>query len=234
MAGFTWPDGSKGHSISWATELAHRAAAQAQRQQAANQAKQNATGLQPSGAPIKGVPRPGGTVPGAAGQAVAAAAGSSTSPMGTTPAALPVNPALDAIIGSIISGRESTISGLEAQKPQVLADYGYKASGYDSAGNPLGLSFDASNPYSRAALLKRNYDQQQTGTVNSMASRGQLYSGALQNAKASNEHGYNVADNALIQALTRLLVGIAGREQSTRTGAETQIAQARGQSMPTT
>jgi hypothetical protein len=38
---------------------------------------------------------------------------------------------------------------------------------------------EASNPFSKAALLVRNYKQQQNRTTNSLASQGQLYSGAM-------------------------------------------------------
>lgn len=47
---------------------------------------------------------------------------------------------------------------------------------------------DVSNPNSRAALLKRTYQQATRGNTNSYAARGQLYSGALQNAQ--NETGF--------------------------------------------
>lgn len=55
----------------------------------------------------------------------------------------------------------------------------------------------ASNPYSRAALLQRSYDQNQRATTNTMAARGQLYSGATQNAADLNAGNYSSAYDAL-------------------------------------
>lgn len=226
MPGYTWPDGSSGHSISWATELAHRAAKRTQPATGAGFSGLPAIvaasnpAFQANGAPAKGLP-----------PAQVAATGGTTD---RTPGAQPPDPVLEGMIGALGRRRDETISGLEAQKPQALASYGYTASGYDSSGAPTGLAFDPNNPFSQAALAKRNYDQRQTGTTNSMAARGQLYSGALTSAKAGNELGYQQTTDALQKALTRLLVGIARGEGAARTDYETGVAQARGQRMPTT
>jgi hypothetical protein len=70
---------------------------------------------------------------------------------------------------------------------RVQRDFGYGANG----------QVDPSNPYSRAALLERNFSQQQAGDTNSFASQGQLYSGALQNQKNQTTFGYLQGNNAL-------------------------------------
>lgn len=138
---------------------------------------------------------------------------------------LPLDPTYDATIGGLQRKRDTTISQLEGQKPRVLADYGYTASGYDSSGAPTGLAFDPNNPFSRAALAKRTYDQTQSGTTNSMAARGQLYSGAREQATAGNEFNYQQGTDALLKALTSSLVGI----QSGKTNAGVDFELGAGQ-----
>lgn len=77
--------------------------------------------------------------------------------------------------------------------------------GYDDQERQLGISYGlgnmggsfASNPYSRAALLQRSYDQNQLRTQNSMAAAGQLYSGATQSARNFNRFNYGQAGDAL-------------------------------------
>lgn len=147
-------------------------------------------------------------------------------PAATQPAQPPVNPALDGLIAGIDKDRDTTVGQLEARRPQVLADYGYKATGYGSDGAALGLTFDASNPFSKAALLLRNYNQQQAGTKNSMAARGQLFSGAFLRGKRENEFGYQRGDDAIKKALTGALVGIGSGIASAKSGAETRKSQA--------
>jgi hypothetical protein len=141
---------------------------------------------------------------------------------------LPIDPTYEATIGGLQRKRDDTVSQYEAQKPKVLADYGYTASGYDSSGAPTGLAFDPNNPFSRAALAKRTYDQTQAGTTNSMAARGQLYSGAREQATAGNEFQYQQGTDALLKALTSSLVGIQSGETNAKTDYELGAGSAYG------
>lgn len=50
---------------------------------------------------------------------------------------------------------------------------------------------DKSNPYSRAAMLQRQYQQNRNQTLNSYASQGQLYSGSLSNARNLDRYNYD-------------------------------------------
>lgn len=70
---------------------------------------------------------------------------------------------------------------------RIQRDFGYGANG----------QVDPNNPYSRAALLERNFAASQRGDTNSYAAQGQLYSGALQNKKNSTTFGYLSDSNAL-------------------------------------
>lgn len=72
-------------------------------------------------------------------------------------------------------------------RSRINRDFGYNAAG----------GVDPSNPYSRAALLERNFKQQQAGDTNSFADQGHLYSGALQNQKNETTFGYLSDRNTL-------------------------------------
>lgn len=71
------------------------------------------------------------------------------------------------------------------------AEAGYQTgrTAYSTGYNADG-SRNASNPYSQAQLLQDNFHRSQTGTNNSMAAAGQLYSGARLNAQGRNDRLY--------------------------------------------
>lgn len=64
--------------------------------------------------------------------------------------------------------------------------------GYNADG-----SLNTANPYSQAQLLQDSYRRSVTGTHNSMAAQGQLYSGARNNAQARNDRVYAEGSSAL-------------------------------------
>ena len=149
----------------------------------------------------------------------------------TAPAQRPVDPIYDQTIGGLQKRRDDTLAGLTQQKVGTLADYGYGATFDPTSGDVTGLSFDPANPFSRAALLRRNYQQAKTGTANSLASRGQLYSGAMANAQNANDFGYLQGENSLQGALTQTLIGIAQRGRGAGTDYELGGAQAGAESV---
>jgi hypothetical protein len=65
----------------------------------------------------------------------------------------------------------------------------------------------ASNPFSKAALLVRNYQQQRGRTTNGYAAQGQLYSGAIQNQRGQDTFGYQQGQDTLQKALQEYLTG---------------------------
>lgn len=106
-----------------------------------------------------------------------------TNPTTTSPTAAPweTDPVYQ---GQLAVGRQrlsSTLAALDNEQTTGLTRFGFTPDG----------QIDASNPFSQAALLKRNYDQSVRGTTNSMAARGQLYSGALQRQQRENRFGYD-------------------------------------------
>jgi hypothetical protein len=110
------------------------------------------------------------------------------------PVAMPVDPNFGANVNAAQRNLDTTLQEDAAQRAQLGGTYGF---GLDASGNVVD---DHSNPYSRAAALQTAYDNSVRGTNNSMAARGQLYSGALQNAQNWNAHQNLASRDALIRA----------------------------------
>jgi len=68
-------------------------------------------------------------------------------------------------------------------------------------------TIDTTNPFSKAALLQRNYMQQKEGTTNSYANQGQLYSGALLNQRSNQQFGFEQGQDSLQKQLQQILLG---------------------------
>lgn len=135
----------------------------------------------------------------------------------------PIDPVYDAQVGAAQRTRNDTVAGLANARSRGLANYGYTAS-FDQAGTPTNLTFDPSNPFSQAALLKRSYDQQRSGNVNGYAAQGQLYSGALQNAAANTNFKQGAAEDGLQKALIDFLAGNASGVQTANNNYDTNVA----------
>ena len=82
--------------------------------------------------------------------------------------------------------------------------------GYNADG-----SLNASNPYSQAMLMQNEYKRGVTGTNNSMAAQGQLYSGARLNAQAGNDRRYAEGSSALRDQARQTYHGIDYSQLST-------------------
>lgn len=82
---------------------------------------------------------------------------------------------------------QNAITGVESQRRELGINYGL---------GEMGGSV-VSNPYSRAALLQKSYDQNQRRTQNAMAAAGQLYSGSTQNARNFNTGNYSQGRDSL-------------------------------------
>jgi hypothetical protein len=142
---------------------------------------------------------------------------------------LPPDPNFDATIASSQAGHDINAADLARQRQQALLDYGYTQ---DAAGN---LTFDQNNAFSRSAIMKRQYDQAQAGNTNSYAARGQLYSGALQNAQNESGFQYQAATDSQRKALLAFLANntSAGFQNDLAlTTAQAQAAAARLQAAP--
>lgn len=106
-------------------------------------------------------------------------------------------------------------------------DYQYhniaQQTGYDSSGNLITSGGDL-NPYAQAALLKRNYDASVRGTTNNYAAQGQLYSGAIKNAQATNDFNYGASSDQLQRSAASQYHGQDMNVQNTADAGISQLA----------
>lgn len=91
------------------------------------------------------------------------------------PTPLPFNARADNAIADAGRNYAFGTANIDAQRQRTEQSYGFT---------------DPTNPFSQAALLQRSYQQQQTGTLNSMARQGQLYSGAMSNARYNDSFNF--------------------------------------------
>ncbi len=72
---------------------------------------------------------------------------------------------------------------------------------------------DTSNPFNLAAMMQKAYQQNQAGTTNRLASRGQLYSGSLQRASTENKFQFSRQKDEAKRAYDRAKFDIGQRKQ---------------------
>jgi hypothetical protein len=149
---------------------------------------------------------PPASIPGIAGPTTPGAPGSlPPGPQGPQP--LPVDPIYDDDAAGLLNRRTSDEAGITGARTRGLSEYGFTETNVDPATGVGTLAFDPNNPFSRASLLKRNYDISRTGTGNRMASGGQLYAGAYQTAQDSLNRGQLGAEDTLQKSLIGFLSG---------------------------
>lgn len=131
---------------------------------------------------------------------------------------------------SAITQGLSNLGGYLNQGAQGLgSDYGVSGGGdvtnFDPAHPPafsIADNVDVTNPFSRAALLKRAHNQNQAGNTNSMAAAGQLYSGALQNAQNNEGFQYQGGKDSLLKDFASKYGDLYGQWSAGQTTATNQ------------
>ncbi len=144
------------------------------------------------------------------------APGSASAAAGPAPAAAP--PPYDPYASPIYTGGVNqaklqygqTVGAIEKNLGQSALDYGATLT-RDAQNNVTGANIDYStidvtNPFSKAALLQRNYTQQKERDTNSYANQGQLYSGALLNQRGGTQFGYEQNQDSLQKALQQIIL----------------------------
>ena len=119
------------------------------------------------------------------------------------------NPYFQGVWNTAEKNYANTVTHLTDNENQTALDYGATLT-RDANNNVTGSKLDysgVSSPFSKAALLQRNYDQQREGTTNSMAARGQLYSGSLLNRRGNEQFGFEQGQDSLQKQLASILLG---------------------------
>lgn len=117
----------------------------------------------------------------------------------------------------------------DQQRANALADYRGSDGSVDererAAQQEYGVD-DQSNPFSRQAMLRRSYDRSRLGNVTSMASQGQLYSGALQRQQDDIRSGFARDTDQLMRGYQGVLRGFADERLRARREYEDRMADA--------
>lgn len=138
--------------------------------------------------------RPGPLIGRQQGPAVQLRPGHKPKPVGPRPGApkpataapvQPYDPAYQAYVAQ--QNRDFGISDANAA-------YNIGQEAYNTGFNQNG-TLNESNPYSEAALLKENFNRATSGTLNSYANQGQLYSGAYGRMQGENSRQYSIGYN---------------------------------------
>lgn len=147
-----------------------------------------------------GIRLPGTAQPG--GAAVSTTA-TSTQPAGGS--SLPLDPILEADIGAAHRTHDRTTQELAAERGGLGDTYGF---GVTASGS---VYDDPTNPYSRAIVMQLLHDRQAAAAGNSMAARGQLYSGAYQTQQDTLASNKSRDRDALIREFLAANGGITRR-----------------------
>jgi len=162
----------------------------------------------------------GGGAAAAPGASGAAAPGAAPSPYNYSN--LPPDPVYDADEAAARRTRDTTITDLGAERSRTNLDYGFT----EGVGGTL--AYDPTNPFSKASVLKKNYDIDRRSKAQSMAAGGNLYSGAFQNAQDAVNRGELQGSTALTSSLGRWLAGNTVDVANARTAYDTSVATAAG------
>lgn len=155
-----------------------------------------------------------GSVPGTTSYGATPAVPATAPPSPVKPP--PFDPQFEGQVGLNTRTYNDTITGLGQEESGTLRAYGLD---------------DTSDPFSRAALLRQAYQQRARGAGNAMAARGQLYSGAYQNAQNSAATGFAEGTDALRKSQNSVLESIVRRRATARTNLDQGNLDASGEAI---
>lgn len=131
-------------------------------------------------------------------------------------------------IGTANKQKETTLANLGTQRTLAATDYGYNPT-YDEHGLVKSLAVDPNNPYSKAALLTKSYQDNLRRNQGSFASRGQLYAGSLGVAQSLEDQNFSQGSNSLTNAFIRFIATNQGQINQANTDWTGAIARAEGE-----
>lgn len=196
MATYSWPDGSKNHTISWTQHLQNKGITRTTGPEGTTYINQAA---------LKGV--------------LGNAPATPPTPDGNAAAAASSNPGFEAMFNADTNANTTSykndIAGYQYGENQAGSDYGFQiqrdpTTGYVNTDASL-AAVDPNNPFSKMALLSRSYQQEQSGNLNSYAAQGQHNSGAynrqVANAQFNNEQGKDTLKKAFADVVNKSTLG---------------------------
>lgn len=113
-----------------------------------------------------------------------------------------------------LAKRNNTLTGLNAGWGRTQQEYGLEGPWADYA----------SNPFSRAALLQRSYDNAKRGTLNGAGN--QLYAGSYVNSQNQNTHQFSLGRNELQNAYANAQAEYISKQQEAENAYNESLAEA--------
>lgn len=124
-----------------------------------------------------------------------------------------------------IRNRDSAFTDIDTSRGNTLRQFGYTASFNPDqslvAGSLRADPVDPNNPFSRAALLKRAYDNRKRGNETSYAARGQQFAGSMVNARNQIDLDNLQSEDSLTSQLAQLLANLFTQRRKVGVGFDT-------------
>lgn len=141
--------------------------------------------------------------------------------------ALPIDATYNNTVGANNQTLSDALLQIGYQRGQLNTGYGFQPI-FDAAGNITGENFDASNPFSKAALLQKSYTQNKASYGQNLAGRGQLYSSSYQNAQDYAGTQYGQGYDTLKRSYEQGQQGLTAQAAAARNAAASGNANAYG------
>lgn len=124
--------------------------------------------------------------------------------------AMPPDAIFQGDVAAAASKRTQTEAALRQARQGQLIGAGFSETNVDPNTGVGTLAFNPNDPFSKAALLKKNYDASRARTAQQMGAGGGLYSGAFQQAQDIGNRGQVQAESALHDSLFSFLAQNTG------------------------
>ena len=168
----------------------------------------------------------GGGAAAALGASGAAAPGAAPSPYNYSN--LPPDDTYTSEVDAARLRRDNTFTDIEAERGRGFTEYGFTSVVDPKTGATAPGAYDPTNPFSKASILKKNYDLDRRAKGQSMAAAGNLYSGAYQNAQDLVNRGELQGNDALLKSLGGFLARNTLEKKDAGTAYETAAGDAYG------
>jgi hypothetical protein len=123
---------------------------------------------------------------------------------------MPPDAGFQADMAAAAQKRAQTEAAVNQQRQAELIGAGYTETNVDPNTGVGTLAFDPNDPFSKAALLKKNYDASRARTAQQMGSGGGLYAGSFQQAQDIGNRGQVQAESGLQDSLFSFLARNSG------------------------
>lgn len=135
------------------------------------------------------------------------------------PAPAPYDNQYEQTRATLTQNRDVALANVSADRTQTAQNYGFNFDGTENT----------TDPYSRLATLRADFEKIKRGSGTGYAARGQLYAGSYQNQVNSDQEGHNRGYDALRKDFTSQANALRDRETQIQSDYNTGLTQAGNQ-----